>query len=97
MTRRGPIPPAPAVDTAWRDEAACRDADPDIFFPPGRDHVDRPSTARARAICAGCPVLDDCLAHAIATDQPDGIWGGLNTTERRRLARSRHHAGGAAS
>jgi hypothetical protein len=31
---------------------------------------------RAKAICASCPVADDCLAFGIETNQPDGIWGG---------------------
>ena len=73
----------------WRDRAACRDADRDLFFPIGRDDVDRPEIDAAREICARCPVLDDCLAYALATRQPDGVWGGMTTTERRTLARRR--------
>ena len=65
----------------WEEEAACRDAGvADLFFPP-RGGSCRP----ARAICGGCPVRTDCLASAIANDERDGVWGGLNTEERDRL------------
>jgi len=45
---------------------------------------DRPGvpTAAARAVCAACPVRAACLAHALAHDEPWGIWGGLTTRER---------------
>ena len=79
----------------WRARAACRGADPELFFPIGRDDVDRPEIDAAKEICAGCSVLDECLAYALTTHQPDGIWGGLTTSERRRLARRRSHARGA--
>ena len=78
----------------WRARAACRGTDPELFFPIGRDDVDRPEIDAAKEICAGCPVLDDCLDYALATHQPDGIWGGLTTSERQRLARRRARARG---
>lgn len=47
---------------------------------------------QARAICAGCPVREACLAAGIAEDH--GIWGGLTPRERRVLRREQR--GGAA-
>lgn len=76
----------------WRGRAACRREDPELFFPIGRDDVERPEVDAAKEVCARCPVLDECLAYALATRQPDGIWGGLTTTERRALARRRARA-----
>jgi len=38
--------------------------------------------AEAKAICAGCPVRNECLAFALRTGQVDGIWGGTTTHER---------------
>lgn len=65
----------------WEDLAACRVEDvADLFFPP-RGGSCRP----ARAICAECPVRSDCLAAAMANDERDGVWGGMNTEERDRL------------
>lgn len=67
---------------AWHREAACRDADPDLFF-VGRGE----SAAEAKAICAGCPVRPECLEDAIAHDYRFGIFGGMNRNERRKAAR----------
>lgn len=32
--------------------------------------------ARAKELCAGCPVMLDCLEGAIARREPAGVWGG---------------------
>ena len=66
----------------WWDSAACRTADPDIFFPvsssgPGHDEADQ-----AKAVCAGCRVRRQCLQFALATHQSHGIWGGTTEEER---------------
>ena len=66
------------------DDAACKGADTSVFFP-----VSESGGAEARAICAECPVAEQCLEYAIQTHQPDGIWGGLNGIERHRLVRRR--------
>jgi WhiB family redox-sensing transcriptional regulator len=76
----------------WSIHALCATSDPDIFFPPGDD----PAT-EARQICADCPVQGQCLAYAVAADEPFGIWGGLDTQERRTLRRRLQHRETAAS
>jgi len=68
----------------WRDDAACRDADPELFFPDG----DRAQVKTAKLICRGCPVSATCLSWALASGQEAGIWGGLTEDERHRLHRS---------
>jgi WhiB family transcriptional regulator, redox-sensing transcriptional regulator len=77
------LPGEQEVRLEWRQSAACREADPDIFFPvspagPGRDEV-----ARAKALCAGCQVRRQCLQFALATHQAHGVWGGTTEEERR--------------
>ena len=68
----------------WHDDAACRYADPAIFFPePGR----KDTTAEARQVCATCPVFADCYGFAEATGQIYGIWAA--TTQQERLAMRR--------
>ena len=42
----------------------------------------------AKALCAGCPIRDDCLARAIKHDEQHGIWGGLTPDERNRLRKT---------
>ena len=71
----------------WRLQAACRDLDTAIFFPDSDD-----GAASAKAVCASCPVRDACLEFALVTRQDDGVWGGLDETERRRVRRRRQEA-----
>lgn len=70
----------------WRAAAACRDADPELFFPDG-DGSARAQVKAAKLICRGCPVSATCLSWALADGQEAGIWGGLTEDERRRLHR----------
>ena len=75
----------------WRSAAACRSADPDLFFPISDSGPAREQTATAKAICATCQVRRECLAFALQTGQTYGIWGG--TTEHERAAVRRRTAG----
>jgi WhiB family redox-sensing transcriptional regulator len=78
-------------DDLFYRQAACAGAPVDLFFPdPTRP--DARDMEQARAICAGCPVREACLAAGIAEDH--GIWGGLTPRERRVLRREQR--GGAA-
>lgn len=42
-----------------------------------------------KQVCAGCPMRDRCLEHAIDWPEKWGIWGG--TTPDERGVKSRHH------
>jgi WhiB family redox-sensing transcriptional regulator len=68
----------------WREAAACRGADVELFFPANEEEADV-----AKAVCASCPVREPCLEFALAARQLEGVWGGLTDTERRRLRRRR--------
>lgn len=68
----------------WRRSAKCRGEDPDTFFPVSGELLDD-----VKAICAGCPVRDDCLEHALTHREAFGIWGGTSARERRRLRAQR--------
>ena len=70
----------------WRDRAACRDVDPELFFPIGTGLPARRQTALARAVCAGCPVVAECLVFA-AQFLPYGIAGGATAAERSEMRR----------
>lgn len=71
-------------ERGWRHDAACRNLDVDVFFPAEEAEE---ATHEAKAICAECPVADACLEYALATNQADGVWGGLDANERRRMRR----------
>ena len=78
----------------WRQQAACRNVDTALFFPPedeetGASLVDAADTELALSICASCPVREECLEFAIRTRQLDGIWGGLDADQRRSIRRRR--------
>ena len=53
----------------WRDAAACRDADPELFFPDGDLGSARVQVKMAKLICRGCPVSATCLNWALAGGQ----------------------------
>lgn len=76
----------------WRTSAACRDEDPELFFPIGTTGPAVEQTEAAKRVCAGCSVRDECLEFALATNQDAGVWGGLNEDERRTLRRQRQRA-----
>lgn len=71
-------------DKGWRKDAACAGSDLELFF-PSDDDAD--AIARAKDVCESCPVREDCLQFALSTNQTDGVWGGLDANERRRLRR----------
>ena len=75
----------------WRRTAACRDTDPDLFFPVGTTGPAIEQIESAKAVCRACDAQDLCLEYALATNQDSGIWGGTSEDERRHL-RKRYQA-----
>ena len=73
--------------TDWRDQALCRDEDPELFFPIGVAGSSLQQIERAKAVCQQCPVSRQCLTLALDSGQDVGIWGGLTAEERRTLRR----------
>ena len=71
----------------WRSVAACRSADPELFFPISDSGPALEQAAKAKTICASCRVQRECLTFALRTGQLHGIWGG--TTEHERAAARR--------
>jgi WhiB family redox-sensing transcriptional regulator len=75
-------PTAPVGPTGWMEEAACA-GESELFFAP---FAERPEArvrreARARVICAGCPVAVPCQEYA-RTNRELGFWGGESEAER---------------
>jgi Transcription factor WhiB len=67
------------VRATWRDDAACRDADPDLFFPIGTTGPALVQIGEAKRICRGLPGAS--------------LVPGLGAGERgRRRHLGRHHA-----
>ncbi len=72
----------------WRERSACRDTDPDLFFPVGTTGPALEQIEAAKAVCRLCPVQTDCLDFALSTNQDSGIWGGTSEDERRKLRKA---------
>jgi WhiB family redox-sensing transcriptional regulator len=72
-----------SVRRDWRTSAACRTADPDLFFPVSSLGPAQADIARAKAVCSSCEVRRQCLQFALATHQIYGVWGGTTEEERR--------------
>lgn len=64
-------------DGLWRDHAACRGADPELFAPVDITKPDTVPAARetARRYCASCPVLAECGRDADSR-RHSGLWAG---------------------
>ena len=63
----------------WQDSAACKGADSSSFLSGVTSRVQK-----AKAICATCPVIEKCLAFALANeDFEPHVYGGMTGDERR--------------
>jgi WhiB family redox-sensing transcriptional regulator len=70
----------------WQLSAACRGMETAAFFPPVEDQrARRRDVNGAKAVCRGCPVIDQCLGHALRTREPYGVWGGRSEGERAKM------------
>jgi WhiB family redox-sensing transcriptional regulator len=76
----------------WRFRGACREEDPELFFPVGNTGPALLRIEDAKKVCRRCEGVDACLRWALEAGQDAGVWGGMSEDERRskrRAARSR--------
>lgn len=88
--------PQPTTESwDWQLRGLCRGMDSALFFhtPNERGPARREREARAKQVCARCPVLARCREHALAVEETHGIWGGLGESELRRLIARQHRRG----
>jgi WhiB family redox-sensing transcriptional regulator len=93
--------PAPATQPAngalrrrrdWLADGACRDEDPELFFPITSQGPAIDQTLAAKAVCARCTVRPECLRCALEDTHSYGVWGGTTEEERKRMRRARARA-----
>jgi WhiB family redox-sensing transcriptional regulator len=72
----------------WTSAAACRDSDPELFFPEGTTGPASQQAERAKQVCRSCPVRTPCLAFALEGSVGFGIWGGTTPEERLAMRRA---------
>jgi len=85
--QRAPRPPRTPADALrdylvnrpqWMQRAACRGMSIDTFYLVEGDG----DPVEAKAICAVCPVVDECLAYAVDRPESFGVWGGVAPKKR---------------
>ena len=72
----------------WRARSLCRDSNSELFFPIGATGIALDQIDAAKEICEVCPVNEECLEFALATNQEAGVWGGTTEDERRKLRKT---------
>jgi WhiB family redox-sensing transcriptional regulator len=86
-TSQGLLPRRPDTEGGdWRHYAACRDIDPELFFPLGTSDACEIQIEAAKQICRTCPVREPCLRWALDSGDA-GVWGGTTEDERRKRRR----------
>ncbi len=86
--------PLPIIeDWEWQHEGVCRTLPSEMFFHPDGERGPRRRNREnaAKAVCATCPVMQRCRQHALANQEPYGIWGGLSEDDRAAILAN--HAG----
>jgi WhiB family redox-sensing transcriptional regulator len=64
------------------DHAACV-GEANLFFSEASNPIAEDERRHAaKAFCAVCQVVADCLTYAVRTGQEYGVWGGLTAEER---------------
>lgn len=64
----------------WRVRGECADRNPDMWFSTAGKKI-----REAKRLCRLCAVREECLAFAVESSIPHGVWGGMSESERRRL------------
>ncbi|HMS87043.1 MAG TPA: WhiB family transcriptional regulator [Acidimicrobiales bacterium] len=75
------------TELVWMSKGSCRNFPASAFFPSDGVGVDA-----ARAICADCRVVSQCLEYALENRIDHGVWGGCSERERRRILKRRRDA-----
>lgn len=84
--------PAPIMENyEWQTRGNCVGTDTELFFLPYniRGEEKRQRIMQAKAVCNGCPVIQECLDFALRTEEPYGIWGGKSEEERQKILQRR--------
>lgn len=76
-----------AEGDAWREDALCLELGSRLFYPERIEGTTPPqfeTPFEAVRACAMCPVMAECRARALATREPEGVWGGMTDRAREK-------------
>jgi len=69
------------------DDARCKEIGLELFFEDEKGKfID---VRKAKGICSGCPILDNCLEWALHHERY-GLWGGTTPYERMQIRRKKN-------
>ena len=87
--KRLPVPLIEAYE--WQYQGACMGAASEVFFSPEAERGAKRERREenAKKLCFSCPVMERCREHALAVQEPYGVWGGLSEGERAAMTRHR--------
>lgn len=66
----------------WRDHAACRDVEPELFYPKAARNGARTMYREPIQVCRTCPVRTECLEWAYTVNDQWAVLGGLSPRQR---------------
>lgn len=69
----------------WMEFGTCRSVDPNLFFPDPSDYT---QVKKAKAVCAVCPVINECREYALPDASLSGTWGGMSERDRMTARRA---------
>ena len=78
------------MDLSWHADAACRDLNVEDFYTDSDDNsgerkrYEYHKRNELRKVCAKCPVVEQCLNHALKYEH-HGFWAGTTNKDRREL------------
>jgi WhiB family redox-sensing transcriptional regulator len=80
---------------AWMEGAPCKGLSgmfhPTLQWRGETQRLFHATEKDAKAVCAACPVKEQCLEYAL-TNREYGVWGGTTEAERRRIRTARRNA-----
>lgn len=71
------------LNHSWREKAACKGMDTNLFFPEptGSSY----QTRETKKICDNCSVQNECLDYSVTVMERYGIWGGTTMKGRVKI------------
>jgi WhiB family redox-sensing transcriptional regulator len=94
MANLSRLPKVLQSEYEWQYQGACVGLESSRFFSPDAERGQARATreARAKSVCAGCPVIEQCRQHALKVQEPYGVWGGLSERDRAEILGTRSPA-----
>lgn len=80
-----------STDVEWLERAQCRGRDPELYSLDSKMYRDIDRQARARWLCRGCPVMQQCAADALEPlaygTVRAGVWIPIATSNQKGIGR----------